>query len=544
MAPLTQAEIKTILLKSTTTNARQYEYIYLLGLRKLSNRDSRRGLQGFEGVAGDFYNASKDVANVISGRYRSRADLHEKIKTQNNFEEQEVEDLIDKYGPQVWNNGDLGFVTKTDDQGEKDQSYPRHLIYSDESDRVKIRTYTYSLVLQCMFYRLKGRPTNDVAMQAGLPRATSHIPEIVRSSTTPPDPGIATINTISSASSGDKRSRDADHYRVAVAQMVPNTYTGGGSSTSVMLQYTAVDSASTMRRSVTDADEDGQVRETLYPDDPRIPTPPLDQVSSADSDYEEETGGYTIQNKRARYRQGETALTDFKSKQLDESGRRTTRLKRRDYSSPWVGSNRPPVTTVNTGEQEHTETAQERDDDDQTQINQRSMYRAQLALNLPCALDLQTQHTQVLEDTITLIADIRSLDTTLSKSPFDYRNTTYQLFLDQWLSLVAIYLTFRRATDFHDTLAAWNAHILSLPVAERWEKERPYLVARVSFREWRLRNQSSVVPTWSRDITWALLEMLDWPKRGLKTDDIQEMNRRVREFNAGLMAWWGGSPSS
>lgn len=137
MAPLTHAEIKTKLLKSTGTTARIYKYTDLLGFRKLSKRSSRRGTQDFIGKPGEFYNASKNVAEVISRRYGSYTDLHERIKTQNDFREQEIEDLIENYGPIIWNDGQPNFVTKTDDQGEKHQSYPRYLIYTDRNDKVK-----------------------------------------------------------------------------------------------------------------------------------------------------------------------------------------------------------------------------------------------------------------------------------------------------------------------------------------------------------------------------------------------------------------------
>lgn len=137
MAPLTQAEIKSQLLKSTVRAATIYKYTELLGVRKLQDTRSRHGIQSFDGKPGEFYNASKEVAEVISKRYRSCADLLEKIKTNNNYKEQEVEDLIAKYGPVIWNDEDLGFVTETDDQGEVYQSQPRHLIYSNESDRVE-----------------------------------------------------------------------------------------------------------------------------------------------------------------------------------------------------------------------------------------------------------------------------------------------------------------------------------------------------------------------------------------------------------------------
>ena len=471
---------------------------------------------------------------------------------------------------------------------------------------------------------MRGRPAHNIAVPAGLPHASSHSPEIGQSNAT--SPGLdttsvtsfrsAAINTMSSVSSGGKRPRDANYYHAAVAQMVPNTYTGGASSSSVMPQSTAAESAFTMRNSVTDADEDGRSGETACSDDPRIPTPPLEQVPSPNSDQEEEIGGRTIHNKRPRYEPGGIALTNFRLGQLHGSARRTTRLMRRDYSSPWVGSDRPPVTTIDAGEPGHTEpapdsatndnssgmasvytshdsidTAQECDNDvivvtsvqeeqnrltpsttpapetrneeessvqnsprpspaaedrdsaeptslivtlplkDQTQVKLRDRYRACLALALLCALDLQTQHTQILEDTITLITEIRSPD------------TTYNLLLDQWLSLVAIYLSFRRATDFHDTQAAWNAHLFSLSAVERLARDEPHRRASVSFQEWRLKNPSLTVPVWSRDITCALLEMVQWP-RPLWADDVQEINRRVLEFNFGLMAWLGGSSFS
>ncbi|EUC26866.1 hypothetical protein COCCADRAFT_10361 [Bipolaris zeicola 26-R-13] len=622
MAPLTQAEIKSQLLKSTVRAATICKYTELLGVRKLQDTRPRHGIQSFDGKPGEFYNASKEVAEVISKRYRSCADLLEKIKTNNNYKEQEVEDLIAKYGPVIWNDEDLGFVTETDDQGEVYQSQPRHLIYSNESDRVEIRTYTYCLVLQFTFSKMRGRPAHGVPVQTGLPQAASPSPELGQPNAAPLGPNTTFIT--SSVSRGGKRSRDANHHNVPVARMVPDTYTGGSSSYPARLQSTAVESALTMRNRVTHADQDGQAGETVGSDDPRIPTPPLDQVSSPNSDQEKQTGGHTFRNKRPRFEQGETALTNFRLKQLPESTRRTNELKRRDYSdgqSHWVRSSRPLVTTANAGDQEHTETAPERatndnlsemtgasashgsigttqecDNDviavtnaqekrsrltssatpapetrydeaisvqnssrpssaaenresaeptslivklslkDLPQVIQRSAYRRRLASQLAHALNLQNQHTQVLEDTVTLIADIRSLDTTLYRSPFGNRNSPYQLLLDQWLSLVAIYLTFRRATDFHDTQEAWNAHISSLPPAERWKREEPYHDAGVSFKEWRSQNLSSVVPTWSRDITCALLETAEW-RRPLKTDDIQEMNRRVREFNSGLMAW-------
>ncbi|KAJ5027700.1 hypothetical protein J3E72DRAFT_384242 [Bipolaris maydis] len=630
MAPLTHAEIKTKLLKSTGTTARIYKYTDLLGFRKLSKRSSRRGTQDFIGKPGEFYNASKNVAEVISRRYGSYTDLHERIKTQNDFREQEIEDLIENYGPIIWNDGQPNFVTKTDDQGEKHQSYPRYLIYTDRNDKVKIRTYIYCLVLQCTSCRMRGRLTNEIAVQAGLPRAASYSPEIGQSNATSPDldttsitsPRATAINTMSSVSSVGKRSRDHNHHNVAVAQMVPNTYTEGASSSSVMLQSTAVESVLPMRNSTTAADEDGQARETSCSDDPRMTTPPLDQVPSPNSD-EEETDGHSIHNKRARYNQGETALTKFRLGKLNGSARRTARLKRRGYSSPWVGSDIPPVTTADAGEQENTEpapesatndnpnglvsactshdstdTAQECDNEviavtsvqeeqtrltpsatpaletrheeassvqnsprpslaaevrvsveptaqivalpseDQPENIQCCFYRARLASILPHAFDLQTQHTQVLEDTITLIADIRSLEATLSKSSVDNRIATYNFVLDQWLSLVAIYLTFRRAIDFHDTQEAWTAHLLSLPPTERWVREEPHHTASVSFQQWRLRNGSLAAPVWSREITSALLKTAKW-RRQRETDDVDEMNRRVQKFNSGLIEWLG-----
>ncbi|EMD86719.1 hypothetical protein COCC4DRAFT_173620, partial [Bipolaris maydis ATCC 48331] len=79
------------------------------------------------------------------------------------------------------------------------------------------------------------------------------------------------------------------------------------------------------------------------------------------------------------------------------------------------------------------------------------LYRTRLASVLLHAFELQTQHIQVLENTIAFITDIRSLGTALSKSSFDNRIATYNFILDQWLSLVAIYLAFSTAANFHST---------------------------------------------------------------------------------------------
>lgn len=170
-------------------------------------------------------------------------------------------------------------------------------------------------------------------------------------------------------------------------------------------------------------------------------------------------------------------------------------------------------------------------------IARRRLRRHRLALKLPQAFDMPTQHPEALENTVKLITEIRALDCTLFNQLFGAREAMRQLILDQWLSLIDIYLCFRREADFHDDLSMWDTHLDSLEPKQRFAKAGCLNQACVSLMEWRLENPTFSVLEWSRDMTWVLVQMAEW-KRTLKTADIEEMKMRIVEFHRNLLTWF------
>jgi hypothetical protein len=141
MAPLTQVEIKSHLLCSTTRKARMQAYTDLLGFRKLSQFRSRSGPQAFTGNrVQEFYKETKTVAKELAESYRSWKDIHGEIQAQDSFAQDRIEDLINEYGPVIWTDGRTrSFVTVTDSSDDEDNehAYRRHLIFSNDEDRVR-----------------------------------------------------------------------------------------------------------------------------------------------------------------------------------------------------------------------------------------------------------------------------------------------------------------------------------------------------------------------------------------------------------------------
>ena len=169
------------------------------------------------------------------------------------------------------------------------------------------------------------------------------------------------------------------------------------------------------------------------------------------------------------------------------------------------------------------------------EIAQRRLRRHRLALQLPQAFAMPTQHPEALENTVKLITEIRALDCKRFNQVFGERYATRQLILDQWLDFIDIYLRFRREADFHDDLSIWDAHLDSLEPKKRFAKAGCLSEACVSLMEWRLENPTFSMLECSRDVTWVLVQMAEW-KRTLKTADVEEIKMRVVEFHRSLLA--------
>lgn len=114
------------------------KYANLLGFRKLSKSKSKHGRPTYSGKVKEFYITAKGIAHELSKKYDSLSALQTEIKTQESFTESLIDDMISEYGPHIWNDGKFGFVTITDDKSDPVTEYPRHLIYSNESDRIRL----------------------------------------------------------------------------------------------------------------------------------------------------------------------------------------------------------------------------------------------------------------------------------------------------------------------------------------------------------------------------------------------------------------------
>lgn len=365
MSPLTQAEIKSYLLLSTTRKARMFTYTNLLGLSKLSQSKSRSGPPAYTGRVREFHEAIRAAADELSRRYDSVSELHETIKTQEYFAETVIDEIIRVYGPVIWNDGRSGFLTMIDD--EKDEAgrpvYPRHLIYNNERDRVRlvvpvflkpcqiklrcscsIRTFIYCLTLErtCRNMRITGPHTSDdgntqMELQDSAPRDL----RVANSNVTALDPDtvpvgsreITTRTSVPPNETGSRRLQEACDYQVPVARMVTTMSTDGASSSSTMPQPDTVAVSLAIRNSVTDTEDHTQSSEASHSGSLCMPTPSLDQAPSTNSGQRGETRQSRLRRKRRRSLQGGgEADTNPSLLQLSEPTSRSVRAKRTDYS--------------------------------------------------------------------------------------------------------------------------------------------------------------------------------------------------------------------
>jgi hypothetical protein len=165
----------------------------------------------------------------------------------------------------------------------------------------------------------------------------------------------------------------------------------------------------------------------------------------------------------------------------------------------------------------------------------RRLDRKRLALKLPLAFEPNHAKSGLLKETIKLVASLRGTDKLRLEDSFGDYQAPYQMIIDQWLEFVTIYLQFREKADFHDDRNAWDTYMNSF--GSRFAKHNTWGEASVRLEEWRLAHPKTVMYEWSRDVTCVLIEMAEWGG-SLKTGDVEELKKRVLEFNHSVLVWF------
>ncbi|EOA91912.1 hypothetical protein ACJQWK_03987 [Exserohilum turcicum] len=317
MSVLTQAEAKRHLLLSAGKTARTQTYTDLLGFRSLSRSRSRSGPQVYPGRVGDFYIATKTIAEELSQRYNSWEEFYEDIEAQENFTQQKIEDLIGEYGPIIWNDGRTGpFLTMTDNE----DIYPRYLIYNNQFDRVKIRTFVYCLTLQRTSREIRttgSRSGDEPVIKMEPPYAAARSPMIGQFSVLPPDPDVVfissnpTTNRSLPFSIGGTSWPSAGQYQVPVAQMVPNIHMEGTSSSFVMSQIDADRATVTVKNDSSTTEKSPQPNDMLNLRELHTSVSQASDTASEDEDIDQRGPS----QKRRRFQRREEAGTSFRTLQ-------------------------------------------------------------------------------------------------------------------------------------------------------------------------------------------------------------------------------------
>jgi hypothetical protein len=137
MAPLTQAEVKNELLAAISFTSQTTGYMERLIPRDLCLSKTPAGPQSYPGRIQDFHKESIAATHDLVEKYVSCTEIQEKIETQQTFEEEQIEELIENWGPVIWDGGAPDFLTRTYSEYriERKRPYPRHLVYNNENDR-------------------------------------------------------------------------------------------------------------------------------------------------------------------------------------------------------------------------------------------------------------------------------------------------------------------------------------------------------------------------------------------------------------------------
>jgi hypothetical protein len=138
MASLTQAEVKNKLLEATSFTSQTKCYMDRLVPEDLSLSKSRAGRQVYPGRIQDFHMESIAVARELVKKYDSWTKVYKEIKTQETFKKEQIENLIAKWGPVIWDDNTPDFLTLIYNKykiGTKSPYYRHHLVYNNEEDR-------------------------------------------------------------------------------------------------------------------------------------------------------------------------------------------------------------------------------------------------------------------------------------------------------------------------------------------------------------------------------------------------------------------------
>ncbi|USP81506.1 hypothetical protein yc1106_08780 [Curvularia clavata] len=240
MSQLTQAKIKSHLQDAASSKFSKDKYGNLLGFYSTSK--SKQGRPTYQGKVREFNDAASNIAHELLRKYGSLNELQNEIKTQERFTESLIEDMIKQYGPAIWNDNESQFVTATVNKGDGESDYPRHLIYSNESDRIWIRTFAYCFTLKSAWHKMRStgfQPRDDTTIPSEFSHTAPRGSRVRGSTINVRNPDAAPVEptrTLPTTPTSSNTSENGylQEYQVPVAQMLPTENVEGISLSSTM----------------------------------------------------------------------------------------------------------------------------------------------------------------------------------------------------------------------------------------------------------------------------------------------------------------------
>jgi hypothetical protein len=154
-----QQDVASLIRECTSGSTQAWQYRARLGLLRSFTDPTKSGRPGFKSVPviQDFWIVTNVKVHEIAAVYRSRNAIREALIRQLISVDGTVDDCLEEFGHQIWNDGlKTPFLTTLDDATVLDENsdagtasrvkkarkatrtpYLRHLIYEDPSDRDK-----------------------------------------------------------------------------------------------------------------------------------------------------------------------------------------------------------------------------------------------------------------------------------------------------------------------------------------------------------------------------------------------------------------------